>query len=54
MRLALKVGNIVSFFDKTANRIRAGGMIEKTLKHVSLQDEKDPYHFFKSSYCARA
>jgi exopolyphosphatase/pppGpp-phosphohydrolase len=51
VRLAFKVGDTVSFFDETANRVRSGVVVEKNLKYVSLQDGKDAYHFLKVPYC---
>jgi hypothetical protein len=51
VRLAFKVGDTVSFFDESTNRLRVGIVIEKNIKYVSLRDEKDPYRLWKVPYC---
>lgn len=51
VRLAFKVGDTLSFFDQAENALRAGMVVEKNIKYVTLRDKKDAYRLWKIPYC---
>lgn len=50
-RESFRVGDTVSFFDERTNALQSGVVIEKNIKYVSLQDERNSYHIWKLPYC---